>query len=107
AVPELNAVAIVPAWAVRQEHLASGILVGREGPLNSPMENGKLAEALHLAQRELPQGSLNILKAVDRRMGEMAKAIQERERKLQELIAKEEELSRGGTPPSGPGPGGD
>jgi hypothetical protein len=94
-VPELEGVAIVPSWEVQQDRLPYGVLIGRNGPLQSPQEVVHMADQLHGALRTVMEASYNTLQAIDNRMAELAEEIRDKQQQLAQL---NQELGLAGPP---------
>jgi hypothetical protein len=95
--PELESIAIIPSWEIRQEHLQAGVLTGRSGNLQSPKEVYHMAEQLHTVLNFVMKESFGILKFYDDRLGQMSEEIRAKQQQLAELNAKLEAESQRGT----------
>ena len=83
-VPELEAIAITPSWAVPQPELPFGVVVGRNGPLRDPAEIMHMSAQLHGMLKVQLNNAFDVLRAVDTEMG----------RRKEELNGLNTELAR-------------
>jgi len=87
-VPELQSLAIVPAWKVPQEHLPVGLIAGQKGPLETPTEHTRCLEALlglvHIQYKNLSA----VLQQYDQTMVAYAKELDVKQQQLAELERK-------------------
>jgi hypothetical protein len=99
-VPELEGIAIVHSYTIPQDRLPFGVVMGRQGPLNSPASIMHMATQMHGCLKIQLDNSFRVLRNVDGHMGEMQNQL----RLLQEQIdAKQNELDRlsgGGASPA-------
>lgn len=86
-IPELEGVAVVPSWEVRQDRLPYGIVMGRNGPLQTPQEIVHMGEQLHGVLRTVVERSFLVLRSVDARLGQMAEEIRVKQSELDRLNA--------------------
>lgn len=84
-IPELEGLAIVPTWKVRQDRLPPGVIMGQEGKLSTPTEVYHMAEQLHAVLNSVMAESFKILKSYDDRLSDQAEEIRAQEQKLAHL----------------------
>lgn len=91
-VPELEGVAIIPSWTVPQEHLATGIVIGRDGPLRTPGQNMHMAQQLHAALRQQLDNIVRVMAGLNGEAGRLRQelngldaSIKQRQQQLDEL----------------------
>lgn len=84
-VPELESVAIVPAWEVQQDRIPHAIIIGRNGPLSQPQELMHMLLQLQGAMAHVLQKNLQLIRDMDAQMGRIAKEIHERQLELERL----------------------
>lgn len=87
-IPELEGLAIIPSWVVEQEHLPSGQIIGREGPLRTPAEVFKMTVQLSTALRQQQETVFEILRFLDAKLGEIAAELRQKQQQLDEIDAK-------------------
>lgn len=85
--PELEAIAIVPSWSPRQEHIPPGIIAGRNGTISGASEVYHMAEQLHAVLHQVMKQSRTVLTHYDEQLGEIAREIRERTAELEQLNA--------------------
>jgi len=112
-VPELESIAIVPAFTIPQDHLSYGIIASRSGAVNTPQEIQHLSVQLHGCLRIMLDKSFQTLQMVDQNFAERAAAIKTQMEEIEDLEQRREHAvdgepdkglgSTGGpTPPSPP-----
>lgn len=103
-VPELESVAITPAWESPQDRIPFGLIVGRNGGLSSPQEIVHMAEQLHGTLKTVMDRSLSMLRSIDQKMAEMAEEIHAKQTQLDALnkSLSQEKRSAGGSPGGDP-----
>jgi hypothetical protein len=74
-VPELMGVAVVPIWHLPQEHLPTGLLSGRNGPLTTPDTVMHMATAMHAALRQVLDSAGQLIQHYDTTMAQLAKEL--------------------------------
>jgi hypothetical protein len=93
--PEVESLAIVPAYAHPAEDAPSGFLVGRQGAPSAPIEVLHLATQMHRTQVHLLRQEAEFLQYVDQQLAEALRQLHE----AREQLAKDsptEEVVTGG-----------
>lgn len=115
-IPELESVAVVPAYRKTTEETPAAVLVGREGPPKTAIEVMHLAAQMHRVQIHLLKHAAEFLKYVDQELAESIRQLHEKRNELEELDAELAKPTKTAAPerpaPSGaasedPGPGED
>ena len=115
-IPELESVAVVPAYIKTTTDTPAAILVGREGPPKTAVEVMHLAGQMHRVQVHLLNHAAEFLKYVDQELAESIRRLHDTREELEELdaeLAKRAEAATAerptpsGVAPESPGSGGD
>jgi hypothetical protein len=91
-VPELESIAVVPAFSIPQDRLPYGVIAARFGELQAPGEIMNLSTQLWGALRTTLMAAQGWIQATDQILGENAKKIQEQEQELCRLKTELESL---------------
>jgi len=81
-VPELEGLAIIPSWTVEQEHLPTGQIIGRNGPLRTPAEVFKMMVQLSVAVRQQQERVFEIIRFLDGELGRIADELRDKQEQL-------------------------
>ena len=74
-VPELEGLAILPSWKVPQPHLPYGVVMGRSGPLQTPVEVMHMAIQLHGAMKHQLDGLIGIMGHINGQAGDLQRML--------------------------------
>ena len=108
-IPELEGVAVVPSWYIQQDRIPAGVIVGRDGPLQTPQELFHMSLQLHSCLRVQLENVWQTMSMYDEQMSKMAEEINAKQQQLNELDAlirahgaepTEERSPSGGAPPA-------
>lgn len=84
-IPELESVAVVPAYGKITEDAPAAVLVGREGPPKTAVEVMHLAAQMHRAQQHLLKHAAEFLKYVDQELADSIRQLHEKRQLLADL----------------------
>ena len=84
-IPELEGVAVVPSWYIQQDRIPAGIIVGREGPLQTPQELFHMSLQLHSCLRVQLENVWQTMSMYDEQMSKMAEEINAKQQQLSKL----------------------
>jgi hypothetical protein len=87
-IPELESLAIVPAWKVPQEHLPLGVIQNAAGPLKNPTEFYHMLQQLLGVLHTQVKGLEKAIQPYDLAAQELAAQITKRQEQIRELDAE-------------------
>jgi hypothetical protein len=88
-IPEVESVAIVPAYAHPAENTPAGFLVGRQGAPTTPVEVLHLATQMHRTQVHLLRQEAEFLQYVDQQLAETLRQLHDAREQLANAAAME------------------
>lgn len=97
AIPELEGVAIITSFAVPQDRLPFGVILGRKGALRTPAEVMHMSTQMHGAMKFLLDRLLDVLRDVDKIMGERQQVLKQLETQISERQKELARLGKAGT----------